>query len=89
MVFCDVLEGWDVWGGGEVGGDICIRMLIYFVVQQKTTQHGRAIILQLKLKGPQATGNPIFTFNKMTSSHSKLKQKPLIPLLARLPAFMR
>ena len=62
-------------------------LLIYFVVQQKTTQHGKAIMLQLK--GPQATGNPIFTFSKMTSSHSKLKQKFLILLLVRLPAFMR
>ena len=47
------------------------------------------MVKQLKLKGPQAIGNPIFTFSKMPSSHSKLKQKFLILLLIRLPAFMR
>ena len=41
--------------GGRWEGIYVYVLLIYFVVQQKTTQHGKAIILQLKLKGPQAT----------------------------------
>ena len=40
-------------GGGmetQEGGDICILKLIHVVVQQKPTQHCKAIILQLKIK---------------------------------------
>ena len=43
-VLCDDLEGWD---GGEVqeGGDICICIADSLIVQQKLTQHCKAIIL--------------------------------------------
>ena len=36
------------WEGGSKGREICILM-IHFVVQQKPTQHCKAIILQLKI----------------------------------------
>ena len=48
VVLCDELDGWD----GEVRGSskregICVyRELIHFIVQQKLTQHCKAIILQ-------------------------------------------
>ena len=48
---CDHLEGWDREGGREMqeGGDmgiyVCIQ-LIHFVIQQKLTQHCKAIICQ-------------------------------------------
>ena len=52
-MLCDDLEG---WMGGGVGGRlqregicVCIQ-LIHFVVQQKLTQHCKAIILQFKKK---------------------------------------
>ena len=50
-VLCNHLEGWDKEGGRETqeGGDmgiyVCI-LLIHFVIQQKLTQHCKAIILQ-------------------------------------------
>ena len=48
---CDDLEGWDREGGREAqeGGDMGIYVYIlpiHFVVQQKLTQHCKAIILQ-------------------------------------------
>ena len=48
---CDDLEGWDREGGREApeGGDMRTYVyiqLIHFVVQQKLTQHCKAIILQ-------------------------------------------
>ena len=53
MVLCDDLEGWD---GGRVPGrskregtHVYIK-LIHFIVQQKLTQHYKAITLQLKKK---------------------------------------
>ena len=49
---CDDLEGWDgEWVGGEFkteGRYVYIR-LIYVVVQQKLTQHCKAIRPQLKV----------------------------------------
>ena len=47
-VLGDSLEGWDDGEGREVqeGGDLCILMV---VVQQKSTQHSKAIILQLRI----------------------------------------
>ena len=50
-MLCDHLEGWDREGGRETqeGGDMGIYVyvqLIYFVVQQKLTQHCKTIILQ-------------------------------------------
>ena len=51
-MLCDDIEGWDVGGGMEAqeGGEIYIYMYIYifFIVQQKPTQHCKATILQLK-----------------------------------------
>ena len=49
--FVDNLEGWEREGGREAqeGGDMGIYVyiqLIHFVVQQKLTQHCKAIILQ-------------------------------------------
>jgi len=55
-VLCDDLEGWD----GKLGrrlkrGEICVIWLIHVVVQQKLTQHCKAIIFQLKKEiGPRA-----------------------------------
>ena len=51
MVLCDHLEGWDRDGGREMqeGGDMGIYVYIYlihFVIQQKLTNHCKAIILQ-------------------------------------------
>ena len=56
MVLCDELEGWDrgVWARGSVGGRLkkegiyVYFWLIHIVVQQKPTQHCKAMILQLK-----------------------------------------
>ena len=50
-MLCDHLEGWDREGGRETqeGGDMGTYVyiwLIHFVVQQKLTQYGEAIILQ-------------------------------------------
>ena len=50
-MLCDDLEGWDRGGGREAqeGGDMGIYgyvQLIHFVVQQKLTQHCKAITLQ-------------------------------------------
>ena len=50
-MLCDDLEGWDRESGREAqeGGDMGIYVciwLIYFVVQQKLTQHCEEIILQ-------------------------------------------
>ena len=50
-MLCDDLEGWDREGGREAqeGGDMGMYVyiqLIHFVVQQKLTQHRKAIILQ-------------------------------------------
>ena len=50
-MLCDDLEEWDREGGREVqeGGDVGIYVYIYlihFVIQQKLTQHCKAIILQ-------------------------------------------
>ena len=53
LVLCDILEGCD---GGWVGGRFkregiyVYILLIHFVVQQKPTQHCKAIMLQLKKK---------------------------------------
>jgi len=51
---CEDLESWDVRGSGsgaQEGGDIYIYLeLIHAVVQQKLTQHCKAIIFQLKHK---------------------------------------
>ena len=49
MVVCDDLEGWDredgreAQEGGDMGTCVCI-WLICFVVEQKLTQYGEAII---------------------------------------------
>ena len=54
-MLCDDLEGWDredgreTQEGGYMGTCVCI-WLIHFAVQQKLTQHFKAIILQLKKK---------------------------------------
>ena len=50
-MLCDRLEGWDREGGREMqeGGDMEIYVyiwLIHFVIQQKLSQHCKAIILQ-------------------------------------------
>ena len=50
-VLCDHLERWDREGGKETqeggdGGDICIRIADSLAIQQKLTQHCKAIILQ-------------------------------------------
>ena len=50
-MLCDHLEGWDREGGreGQEGGDMGIYVyiwLIHFAIQQKLTQHCKAIILQ-------------------------------------------
>ena len=50
-MLCDHLEGWDREVGREMqeGGDMVIYVyiqLIHFVIQQKLTQHCKAIILQ-------------------------------------------
>ena len=50
-MLCDHLEEWDREGGEEAqeGGDMGIYVyieLIHFVVEQKLTQHCKAIILQ-------------------------------------------
>ena len=47
-MLCD----WDGVGGGrevQEGGDICIHIAGSHVVQQKLTQHCKAVILQLKI----------------------------------------
>jgi len=52
-VLCDNLEGWDRgWGGREVqeGGAICILRADSCYCMEKSTQHCKAIILQLKIK---------------------------------------
>ena len=51
MMLCNDLEGWDSEDGREAQerGDIGIYVyiqLIHFVIQQKLTQHCKAIILQ-------------------------------------------
>ena len=51
-MLCDDLGGWD---GGGVGrrserGDMVYIQLIHFIIQQKPTQHCKAIIFQLKKK---------------------------------------
>ena len=50
-MLCDHLEGWDREGGRETqegeGMGIYVHIqLIHFVIQQKLTQHFKAIILQ-------------------------------------------
>ena len=50
-MLCDPLEGWDREGGRETQdeGDMGIYVyvqLIQFVIQEKLTQHCKAIILQ-------------------------------------------
>ena len=49
-MLCDSLEGWNGGSGREaqMGGDICIFMADSCFLQQKPTQHYKAIILQLK-----------------------------------------
>jgi len=50
-VLCDNLDGWNgEWGGREAWGEgIHVNTwVIHNVVQQKLTQHCKAIILQLK-----------------------------------------
>ena len=54
-MLCDDLEGWDREDGREAqeGGDMGIYVylqLIHFVVQQKLTQHWKAIILLYSYK---------------------------------------
>ena len=49
-LLCDDLDGWDGGGGGRSkreGIQVYIQ-LIHFIVQQKLTQHCKAILLQLK-----------------------------------------
>ena len=49
---CDSLEGWVEAGGGreaQEGGDVRIPMSDSVGVWQKAAQHGKAIILQLKM----------------------------------------
>ena len=54
-MLCNDLEGWD----GRVGerlkreGIFVFIWLIYIVVQQKLTQHWKAVILQFKKKRPE------------------------------------
>ena len=50
LVLCDDLEGWDGGGGREAQeeGDICIPIAVSLCVQQKLTQHCKAITLQFK-----------------------------------------
>ena len=45
-VFCDNLEGWN---RGKREGLYVYLWLIHVVIQQKPTQHCKAIILQLKI----------------------------------------
>ena len=59
-MLCDDLVGWDREGGREAqeGGDMGIYVyiqLIHFVIQQKLTQHCKAIILQKRLKQKNKT----------------------------------
>ena len=60
-------------GGGmetQEGGDICILKLIHVVVQQKPTQHCKAIILQLKInfKNRNLTKRLVFKTKQKKSS---------------------
>ena len=52
-MLCDHLEDGGLGQGGRrearQEGDICILSLIHAVVRQKPIQHGKAIILQLKI----------------------------------------
>ena len=49
-MLCDDLKVCDAGGGWETqkGGDVCIHTADSFMVQQKLTQHCKAITLQLK-----------------------------------------
>ena len=49
-MLCEDLQGVGCGGGREAqeGGDICVPKLIPVSVQQKLTQHCKAITLQLK-----------------------------------------
>ena len=48
MGLCDDLEGWVGGGRFTREGTYVYVWLIYTVIQQKLTQHHKAIILQLK-----------------------------------------
>ena len=64
-MFCDDLEGWMVGGvGGRLQreGIYVYIELIHFVVQQKLTQHCKAIILQFKKKRSDSPFVTISTF---------------------------
>ena len=53
-MLCDDLKGWDGgWGGREVqeGGVNVYLWLVHTVVYQKSIQHCKAIIFQLKIIG--------------------------------------
>ena len=78
LVLCDYLEGWNGAEGSErevqEKGDTCIVyvyiQLIHFTVQQKITQHCRAITLQLK-KNPLA----MIQDTNMIQNHSFCKHE--------------
>ena len=53
----DDLEGWDGGGWGreaQDGGDMCVHTVDSLFVQNKLTQHCKAIFLQLKNKIKQS-----------------------------------
>ena len=61
-MLCHDLDEWDRgWGGREVqeGGDIDIHRADSLVVQQKLTQHCKAILLQLKKKSRGFPGGAV------------------------------
>ena len=57
-MLCDDPEGWDgeKWEGGSSGGYICIHIAdSLYLLQQKLTQHCKAIICQLTKKAMNYT----------------------------------
>ena len=76
---CDDLEGWDGGGGreGQEGGDACNTETIHFVVQQKLTQHCKAIILQVKKKKEEKSTvpSPFFSLGGGKDIKMTLKMK--------------
>ena len=63
-MLCEELEGWE----GGARGDVCILWLIHIVVWQKSTQHCKAIILQITEEKKSilrpSNPTPVFTEKK-------------------------
>ena len=74
-MLCDDLEEWDArcWGGRLTREEIYVYLyLIHIVVQQKLTQHCKAIILQSKLKKKKKDGQAILLQSVLTLPTPKL-----------------